>query len=159
MPSKRPFLAVSIALLLALVHSSAAADWGPRVGLSSDPDQFVGGIQWNLGEVAPSVRAMPSAELGFDDDLLRFSGNLGIHYMFASGRSRWSPYLGGELTFSYLSWDRPAGFNGDDSDTKLGVSIAGGVETRLSNGRILNLELRFGLENVPDVQVHVGWIF
>jgi opacity protein-like surface antigen len=159
MTSKRPFIVLTTACLLAIAQSSAAADWGPRVGLTGDPDQVMGGIQWNLGEVAPSVRAMPSAELGFGDDLLRFAGNLGIHYMFAGGSSRWSPYLGGELSFTYLSWDRPAGFRGDETDTELGVSIAGGVETRLSNGRILNLELRFGLDNVPDVQVHVGWIF
>ena len=59
----------------------------------------------------------------------------------------------------YWDWDRPAGFTGDDSDTDLGVALAGGIETRLAGGNKLNFELRLDLDNTPDVQVHAGWIF
>jgi len=156
---KTLFTFLAAVILLPLCTTVAFAGWGPRVGLSSDPDQIAGGLQWNLDEVAPSVRAMPSAEFGLGDDMLRLAGNLGIHYMFKGGSSRWSPYLGGELSLSYIDFDAPANSNADDSDTELGVSIAGGVETRLNNGRVLNLELRFGFDNVPDIQAHVGWIF
>ena len=157
---RRNLRVLTLCLAVALcAHASASAGWGPRVGLSSDPDQIFGGFQWNVGEIAPHLRAMPSAELGLGDDILRLAGNIGIHYMFTGGTSRWAPYLGGELTLSYLDFDRPAGFTGDDTDTELGLSLAAGVETRLTGGKILNLELRFGLENTPDVQVHAGWIF
>lgn len=160
MHARRMLRVLTFCIAIALfAQASASAGWGPRVGLSSDPDQIFGGFQWNLGEVATNLRAMPSAELGLGDDVFRVAGNIGIHYMFTGGTSRWGPYLGGELSLNYLDFDRPAGFAGDDSDTELGISLAAGVETRLTSGKILNLELRFGLENTPDVQVHAGWIF
>ena len=79
-------IAAAIGVTL-LATAASAADigwygWGPRVGLSSDPDQVIGGAQFDLGEFTRNLRFQPSAEIGFGDDMVSFYGNAMTAYYF-----------------------------------------------------------------------------
>lgn len=146
--------AICLTVLLAFAASAPAAAWGPRVGLSSDPDQIIGGVHFDAGYLARDVRVRPSVQMGLGDDLFTLTGAGAVHYEFGSMGGDWRPYAGGELALIY--WDHD---NGAD-DTELGISAAGGIERTLSSGSVLQLELRIGImEEVPDLQFHVGWAF
>jgi hypothetical protein len=132
--------------------------------LSSDPDQVFGGVQFDAGEIWRNTRVAPSIQAGIGDDAFTLCGAAGLHYIFRGMGGRWQPYAGGELGFIYINVDRDLGpnqFGGDDDfeDTELGLSAAGGMQTRLASGSLLNFELRIGFIDAQDVQFHVGWLF
>ena len=56
--------------------------WGPRVGVSFNPDQFWGGVHFNLGYFARDVRFRPSVTIGFGDDVTLLTGMAEVHYIF-----------------------------------------------------------------------------
>ena len=146
--------AICLTILLAFAASVPATVWGPRVGLSSDPDQIIGGVHFNAGYLAPDVRVRPLVQMGLGDDQFTLTGACAVHYEFGNLGGDWRPYVGGELGLVYSDRD-----NGTD-DTELGLSAGGGIERNLSSGSILQLELRLGLiDETPDLQFHVGWAF
>jgi len=154
--------AISLVVVLAFAASAPAVSWGPRVGLSSDPDQIIGGVHFDAGYLAKDVRIRPSVQVGLGDDVFTLAGAGAVHYEFGDVGGDWRPYVGGELAFIYYNFDVPniPGVNIDDDDTELGLSAAGGIEKTLSSGSVLQLELRIGIiDETPDLQFHVGWAF
>lgn len=149
------------ALLLAPGAShaaSAATAFGPRVGLSIDPDQLVLGGQMVIGDLAPDVTFNPSLEFGFGDDATVIALNLDGEYHFRIEGSPWRPYAGFGLGINFIEVDLPAPF-ADVSDTEVGANliVGAGVPTR-SNNRFFT-ELRFGLGDIPDLKIMAGWLF
>lgn len=167
----RRFLRV-VPVLVVLLLSGAAAPalaqgtqgirwdgWGVRAGFSSNPDQFYGGVHFNLGEFAKNVRFRPTAEIGFGDSVTLFQALAEAHYIFSKVQV-WKPYVGGGLGFTYANVDDNDNGNGDDSDTEFSLAAVGGVETKLKSGNGFLLELKIGLgDNDPDVKFGVGWSF
>lgn len=151
--------------LLAVVPAAAHAQGrltnaiGPRVGLSMDPDQFVLGGQMDLGELAPDLTLTPNIELGFGDDITTIQLNADLHYHFLVSGSAWRPYAGGGLGVAYYSFDAPPGFQGDDSETEIGLNIVGGAIVPTRGGSRFFTELRLGIADLPDLKVLVGWNF
>jgi hypothetical protein len=145
------------------LQEAHATDWGPRVGLRSDPDQLFGGVHFDAGEIWENVRFQPSIDIGSGQDILLIAGNAALHYRFTDVNGDWTPYAGGELALQYLDFDidLPAGSSGnvDDTDIEIGLSGTVGIEKTLSSGRRLSVELRLGLADTPDFQAHVGWTF
>ncbi len=130
--------------------------WGPRVGVSVDPDQVHFGAHIDYGNFARHVRFQPNVELGLSDHLKLFTINAEAAYRFSEKWDVWTPYLGGGLGANIKSYD-----NGHDnwSHTDLGVNLLGGIEKGLDNGDRFFIEAKVSLNDVPDLKVTVGWTF
>ena len=130
--------------------------WGPRVGLSVDPDQVHFGAHLDYGNFAKHVRFQPNVELGLSDHLKLFAINAEAAYRFSEKWDVWTPYLGGGIGANIKSYDDG---HGNQSDTDLGVNILGGIEKGLDNGDRFFIELKVSLNDIPDLKVTVGWTF
>jgi len=125
--------------------------WGVRAGGSSNPDQFYGGVHWDLGEFARNVRFRPNFEIGVGDHVTTLQGNAEVHYVFSKVQV-WKPYVGGSAGFIYADPDH------GDSETDLSVMGVGGVETKLKSATSFFIEGKVGLTNDdPDFKLGVGW--
>jgi len=125
--------------------------WGVRVGGSSNPDQFYGGVHRDLGEFARNVRFRPNFEIGVGDHVTTLQGNAEVHYVFSKVQV-WKPYVGGSAGFIYADPDH------GDSETDLSVMGVGGVETKLKSATTFFIEAKAGLTNDdPDFKFGVGW--
>lgn len=132
---------------------------GPRIGVSMDPDQLVLGGQIDLGELAPDLTFTPNLELGFGDDITTIQLNGDVHYHFLVQGSAWRPYLGGGIGVAFYSFDTPPGFQGDDSQTEVGLNVVVGAIVPTQSGSRFFTELRLGIVDLPQVKVLVGWNF
>jgi opacity protein-like surface antigen len=138
--------------------------WGPRIGLSVDPDQVHFGAHIDYGLLSRHVRFQPNVELGFGDHVDLFTLNAEAAYRFSEQWDVWSPYLGGGIGANIRRYDTDFYNNGNNgnrnnSDTELGVNVLGGLEKGLSNGDRFFVEVKFSLNDVPDVKATVGWTF
>src|SRR5512147_2409723 len=77
---------IALPLLVLAVPASAQQmgyyGIGPRVGVASDPDQVVGGMQFNFGEFVPRLRFQPNFEVGVGDDYTIITATFPVHYRF-----------------------------------------------------------------------------
>ncbi len=131
--------------------------WGPRLGVSDDPDQFVVGIHQDFGELVENLRFQPSLDVGFGDDHTILSAALPVHFRFP-GRSGATPYVGGGLLLAWIDRDRP-GRGGGDSDFEIAPLLAGGVEWRLRRTADVLLEIQIPGGDAQDAKLIVGWMF
>lgn len=153
------------ALAATLCAGAAVADpnadvgfrgWGPRLGLSVNPDQVHFGAHIDFGNFADHVRFQPNLEFGFGDHVDLFTINAEAAYRFSSQWEVWTPYLGGGIGANIKRVE----FRGrDESETDMGVNILGGIEKGLSNGDRFFIEGKFSLNDVPDAKATVGWTF
>jgi len=124
-----------------------------QLGLGINPDQFVAGLQTDWGAVAQSVvRFVPSAHVGFGDDIIGVDINGDFQVpVFRPANSRSVVYVSAGPTI-YI-WDPDHG----DGDTEIGASLNGGI-TRVQIGETVftNFEMRLGLGDVPDVRFLIG---
>jgi hypothetical protein len=152
------------AALAATTAGLAAADsrdrsfgyygWGPRVGLSVEPDQVVVGAHLDMGEPITQIRFQPNAELGFGDHVTVVEINAPLHFRFSEPIDVWSPYAGAELGWAFASLD------GGKDTSDLGVKIVGGFERHISGGDKFFIEGKIGLsDEVSDFKFLVGWTF
>lgn len=152
-------LATALAPALALAGPDTDVGfrgWGPRVGLSLNPDQFHFGAHMDFGNFARHVRFQPNVELGLGDHTKLIAVNAEAAYRFSSAWDVWTPYLGGGVGANIKSVD----FAGHTtSHTDLGVNALGGVEKGLANGDRFFIEGKFSLNDSPDAKITVGWTF
>ena len=132
--------------------------WGFRVGASSDPDQVVGGVQFDFGEFTENLRFQPDLQVGFGDDVTTIFATLPVHYRFNVDQD-FTPYAGGGLAVGFVEIDLPPMSSGDDTSFEIGGRAVGGLEWNRSNGRSFALELGIGLGDVPDAQIVAIWNF
>jgi hypothetical protein len=129
--------------------------WGPRVGLSSGPDQMHFGAHLDFGYFAEHFRLQPNLEVGVGSGRTISAFNVETSYRFLTTWGSWSPYAGGGLGLNMVSGnDRPGRSNED-----LGASALGGIEKGLSNGDRFFLETKLGLGHAPDIKFTAGWTF
>uniref|UniRef100_A0A832MNM7 Outer membrane protein beta-barrel domain-containing protein n=1 Tax=Eiseniibacteriota bacterium TaxID=2212470 RepID=A0A832MNM7_UNCEI len=159
----RRFLAFALVALVvpaaALAQSRVGNAIGPRVGLSSDPDQLVLGGQLDLGELAPDITFTPNLEFGFGDDFLVVAVNGDLHYHFLIQGSQWRPYVGGGLGINFIDWDAPAWYRGDTSETEVGANLILGAIVPTRTGSRFFTEMKFGIGDIPEFKWLVGWNF
>jgi hypothetical protein len=158
-------IAVALAATLGSLPTQASPDtdvgfrgWGPRVGLSLNPDQIHFGAHLDFGNFAEHVRFQPNVELGIGDHMTLFAVNAEAAYRFRSTWDVWSPYLGGGLGANIKSFDNNNGRH-SNSQTDLGVNLLGGIEKGLTNGDRFFIEGKFSVNDAPDAKVTVGWTF
>ena len=156
-------LAATLAAILGPALALAGPDtdvgfrgWGPRIGLSLNPDQVHFGAHLDFGNFAQHVRFQPNLELGFGDDVKLFTANAEASYRFNSRWDVWTPYLGGGIGANVKSVDIG---KASTSQTDLGVNLLGGLEKGLSDGDRFFIEGKFSLNDVPDAKITVGWTF
>lgn len=121
---------------------------GARVGFV-DPEGASGtidlGVHIDAGNVARNIRVSPLVEywsVGVADvDMSDFALGLDLMVDFPLQDSRLAPYVGGGLGMHWLSFDDP--LLGDDSDTKFGFNLMGGVTTEAMPNLALFGELRY----------------
>ena len=145
--------------------------WGPRVGLTFNPDQVHFGGHIDFGNFAEHIRLQPNVEIGFGDDLTLIALNFEGAYRFQSRWDVWTPYVGGGLGINLVSSNNDgvnpaenlaAGVThteADDSRTDLGLNLLGGIEKGLKNGSRFFLERKLGLADSPDFKITAGWTF
>ena len=153
----RPFLLASVVVAGLAVPARAEGlsfrGWGPRVGVSINPDQVFAGVHFNLGEIAHNLRFQPNLEIGYGDDELLIGGYFPALWMFKSVEGDWTPYAGGEIGFTYQDFDDGG------SDTDVALNAVGGGELMMKNNNRFFLEAKVGLIENPDVKVLAGWTF
>ncbi|MEP7028308.1 MAG: hypothetical protein ABI960_06915 [Candidatus Eisenbacteria bacterium] len=146
-------LAASLLILVALPGLAHAGNWvfGPQVGLSVNPDQFVAGLH-AVAPLSRSVDFVPSADLGFGDDAFTFALNGDVRVNVAP-LSKVKPYVGAGITWYNVnpSTDGVATFS------ETGASLLGGMWLNRGGGLALYLEGRIGLGDVPDFKALVGF--
>lgn len=156
--------ALASALALSYVTDVSAEvgfrGWGPRFGLADDPDQAIGGVQFDLGELAKHVRMQPSVEVGFGDDKISLYGNFMVSYYFPVDASV-TPYAGAEVTGWLFDNDPDPGDDefDDGFNSEIALDAVGGIETKLKSGTRFLGEIQVGIDNGPDFRVVVGWTF
>jgi len=159
-------LALTLPLAPQMVRAAPPSDlgsevgfrgWGPRIGLTADPDQLHFGAHLDFGNFARHVRFQPNVEVGVGDNLTLVTVNAEAAYRFRQTGDGWSPYLGGGPGLVFAS----VGDHGldDNTDTDLGVSALGGIEKVLSNGDRFFTEIKLGLVDSPDFKLTFGWTF
>lgn len=131
--------------------------WGPRMGLTVDPDQFHFGAHADFGYLAERLRFQPNFELGIGDDMTVGAANFEVNYRFRDNWDVWTPYFGGGIGIMFVDRDT-RGF-GDGSSSDVGASILGGIEKSISSGNRFFLESKLRLVDAPDVKITMGWTF
>ncbi len=129
--------------------------WGLRFGVGDDPDQIIGGVQFDHGEFK-WVHLEPNIELLIGDDHTTLSGFYAVHFRFRHVHG-FRPYIGTGLGLAIDYFDHPV--LGDDTDVDIGFRLIGGTNWAIKNGRELFLEVSLGLGYVNDVQLMGGWSF
>lgn len=143
------FLAVLVSLAL-MAPPSGAMVGGLRAGFSGSPDQFLVGGQIEPDPIAKNIHIVPSAELGFGDDLLSIAFQGDFQYRFETGGSV-RPYAGAGLALTYFDPDN----DNADSETEFGVNILGGIYFGSSTPMFVDVKL--GLtDEVPDFKAVFG---
>ena len=153
------FAGALVALLpaCAFAQGKIATAIGPRIGVSSSPDQLVLGGQLDLGELAPDLTFAPNLELGFGDNVTTVQLNGDFHYHFLIHNSPWRPYVGAGIGIAFFNFD--LGPFGDASETDVGANIIGGAIVPTRSGSRFFTELKLGLGDIPDFKLLVGWNF
>lgn len=134
-----------------------AVGWGPRLGLTVNPDQVHFGMHMNFGGFSPGVRFVPNFELGFGDNETLGALNFEANYVFNSSRSQWAPYLGGGVGANFIGPEN--GGLRDRSDTEVGMNVVGGIERGISSTTSFFAEAKLGLIQAPDLKLTLGWTF
>ncbi len=137
-----------LTLLLTAGAASAQTNWGPRAGLSVDPDQLVVGFHVEY-PAATNLYFVPNADVAFGDNVFTFSLNGDLSYRIPGSSAR--PYVGGGL--SYLNYS----FDGGGSGDELSLNVLGGfwANTGGSTPFFLEGKLYFA-DATPDFKVMVG---
>lgn len=155
---RRTLLALALAAVLpAAALAGPFTAFGPHLGFSSGPDQFVvgGHLQW--GDVAPQLDFVPGIDLGLGDNSTLISLNGDFHYRIQT-KTQWQPYVGGGVGIHFISFDNPGpGF--DDSDTRAGGHFIAGADVATKGHSRFFAELKLGFADSPDFKALAGWSF
>lgn len=151
-----------VALCLALVAPStshAFSTFGPHLGFSSGPDQFIVGGHVQFGDVAPHLDFVPGVDLGFGDNLTLISINGDFHYRFDVSGMTWQPYAGAGVGIHFIQFDVDGPYT-DGSDTQAGGHFILGADVPTKSGSRFFTEMKLGLNSrSPDLKVLAGWSF
>ena len=134
-------------------RSAGFHGWGPRAGVTINPDQFHLGAHFDLGDLAKRLMLLPNAEVGFGDDLTVLTTMFEVDYRFYDTWGSWNPYVGGGIG-PVFAW------HDGGSNTDFGLTVQAGLARQLSSQPgFMFFEIKLGLADYPDVKFTVGWNF
>ena len=147
--SLRPILlSCGLVILICFTALPAAAQtFGPRVGASVDPDQFVIGGHFETAPLIEHITFRPNVEIGFGNDLTVACFNFELAYKFESSKP-WNVYAGGGPSLVLINFDH-------DSHSEGGFNLLVGIEHREG----LFGEIKAGMMDSPDFKVTIGYAF
>ena len=153
--SRLIFIMVLAVLVLAVskVSSAVGGNFGVRGGYDFDGEQAVIGLQSELDRFIELARFAPSADYGFGNDLTTFAFNGDIRIYLSPPGASATFYGGVGPTFFVVDTD------GRDADSKIGLTLSGGIKFGAGQGRVYNLEGRFGIDDSPDFRLLFGIYF
>ncbi len=152
-------LVLAVASLGASAASRTGAGWGARFGIGDDPDQIIGGVQYDFGEVARRVNLVADAELGLGDDHSILSGAAIVQYRFKPVNG-FRFYAGGGVEAGLVDHDHGGRRNGDgDTDVEIQIDAVGGFFIPRERGRDVFFELMLGTGDLHAAQIMVGFRF
>lgn len=147
---------LSMALLCTMVLMAptvGAVPAGLRGGFSSDPDQFLFGLQIEPPPIGENIHIVPSVEAGLGDDAFSLSFNGDFQYRFRTSDGI-RPFVGAGVALWWVDFDNGPG---DDSETEFGVNALGGVFFGSQSGPPMFVELKLGLtDEIPDLKFVFG---
>lgn len=132
--------------------SSSHAAIGPRIGISSSPDQLVIGGQVVFPDFVPNLSVSPNVELGFLDNETTIGMAADFDYHFHI-KSQWTPYAGAAPALVITQPEH------GDSSTDAGIILIGGAEVPTRTGNRFFGELRIGIGDIPSLKLMAGWNF
>ena len=151
---RRSCLAFAILVMLPAAASAGSFTYyGPHLGFTQGPDDFLigGHLQWN--GVAPRVAFVPGLDMAFGNDLSLVTLNGDFHYQLATS-TRWQPYVGGGVGLNFTS-----GGNAGGSDPNAGGHVIVGAAVPNGSGSRFFAELKLGLGDDTDLKALAGWNF
>ena len=129
---------------LAAAARAEAQGLGVRAGVSADPDQFYGGIDYETAELLDRLRFRPNLEIGVGDDKILTTVNFEFVYRIPIQKKPWSVYLGAGpalvITHAHDDTDAGGGFN-----ILLGLAHRRGLFTEIKVGFIDSPSFKFGV--------------
>jgi hypothetical protein len=129
------------------VRPVEAQTFGPRVGASVDPDQFVIGGHFETPPLVDHITFRPNVEIGLGNDLTVTCFNFELAYKFESSKP-WNVYAGGGPALVLFDHDH-------DNHAEGGFNILLGIEHREG----LFGEIKAGMLDSPDFKVTIGYAF
>ncbi len=149
-------LKIAAVVSLTLFAASARAQgFGVRVGASTEPDQFYGGVHFETSELVERLRFRPNIEAGVGDDLKLFALNFEFIYRLPPDTPRlrgalamWHLYVGGGPALNILRFTNDTQYEG-------GFEGLFGIAHR--NG--LFAEAKVGALKSPRFKIGVGYTF
>jgi hypothetical protein len=144
----RRILVVCAVFVIGLASRVEAQGFGVRAGVSADPDQFYGGIDYETAELLDRLRFRPNLEIGVGDDATLTTVNFEFAYRIPIQKKPWSVYVGGgpALVISHAH---------GDTNTGGGFNILLGIAHR----RGLFAEIKVGAIDSPGFKFGVGYRF
>lgn len=159
---RKQLLVATLILVIATTATAGPLAFGPRAGLSFNPDQFFVGGHANLPDMIPIVKMKPSVEVGFGNNLKLFAFNLEATYdlpeLVVEG---FQGYVGGGPSINIYKWD----FDGpladfDDTTTEFGLSALIGARRDIGLTQSMFFEFKLGLtDETPDMKLVAGLTF
>jgi hypothetical protein len=135
-------------------RSGAAKGFGIRAGYGTDPDQFVIGAQAVLGKTLGFMRFAPSFDAGFGNNMTTYLINADFRLLsFSPPGSSAGLYAGTGLALAILD---P---NEAESDVEIGINAVTGVTFPMGRNGLYNLEVRFGVVDMPELRILFGMMF
>src|SRR5262249_19836206 len=139
-------------------HWAAGPMFGPRFGMSIDPDQVVLGGQFMTAELAPRITFDPNLELGIGDHQTVVAIAMDGHYHLTLQDSDWAPYVGFGVAVNFVSRDVPEPFR-DESDTAVGGNLILGTTVPTRSSAVFFAEAKVGVGDedlVPSLKLLAG---
>ncbi len=161
------FGALATAAPAAETHGLGFQGLGARIGFV-DPEGASStvalGIHVDGGEFVRHVHLMPMAEywsVGVaGSDIKDFTLGMDVNVDFPVEGGRVIPYAGGGLGLHFVSFDVPPGFIGDNSDTKLGLNMQGGIRNQVMPNLGIFGELKYSfVSDVNQLKIMGGFTY
>ena len=137
-------LGLAAALMAPAAPAWAQATFGPRGGVSGEPDQFVLGGHIESPDLGHRVTFRPNVELGFGSDLTLVTVNLEFVHWMPLKNSKWQAYAGGGLGTNFWIADEEKRMYGN-------LSLVVGLQHDIG----VFAEMKVGLD--PSVKIVAGY--
>jgi hypothetical protein len=152
--SKKMILFLVVMIGFAASSAMAQMEFGVRVGVSLDPDQFHFGAHVISEPLMENFTFRPNLEIGVGKDITLIAANFEFAYQIPVPKQQFSIYVGAGPALNIYRFGDSFPQNGD-TDTGGGFNILFGVEHR--NG--LMGELKVGAIDSPEVKFTIGYTF
>ncbi|MEE8404337.1 MAG: hypothetical protein V3S17_02990 [candidate division Zixibacteria bacterium] len=123
---------------------------GARIGMNSNPSQFLIGGQGEFGRIAGSAVLAPSLDFSLGGD--GTAANLDLRWYLL-------PLPESGLTFYGAAGPTLFFASGKGASTEVGLSLTAGMKIPMRGGNKYNFEVRFGLGDIPELRFMFGILF